>query len=119
MQNFLARLVGLVPPPRQHQVRYFGVFSNHHALRPQIRIAPGSPTAAEPTQVPLSDPTRIGWAELLARVFAIDVTFCRRCGGALRIVAAVTDADELARVFHGARPPPRPSLPGQLGFFDP
>jgi len=55
----------------------------------------------------------------LARVFANGVTVCRRCGGALRIVAAVTDADEIARELHGARPPPRPSLPGQLGFIDP
>lgn len=35
-----------LPPLRQHQVRYFGVFSNHHALRPQIRFAPRSPIAA-------------------------------------------------------------------------
>ncbi len=53
--RFLARLVGLVPPSRQHQVRYFGVFSNLHALRPQLRVAPGSPIAALPTQVPLFD----------------------------------------------------------------
>jgi hypothetical protein len=139
--RFLARLVGLVPPPRQHQVRYFGVFSNHHALRSRIRVAP-SPSCAsalDPTQVPLFDATghgpwqasashsgthapaptraRIGWAKLLARVFAIDVSLCRRCGGAMRVVAAITDADEIARVLHGARPPPRPWPPEQLSFL--
>ncbi|MBM4247825.1 MAG: transposase, partial [Deltaproteobacteria bacterium] len=137
--RFLARLVGLVPPPRQHQVRYFGVFSNHHTLRASIRVAqsPSDALAPAPTQVPLFDTSRqapwqasasdthspapsrarIGWAKLLARVFAIDVTVCRRCGGALRVLAAITDADEIARLLHGARPPPRPSAPGQLTFF--
>jgi hypothetical protein len=52
---------------------------------------------------PASSSARIGWAKLLATVFAIDVTVCRRCGGALRI-AAITDADEIARLLHGARP---------------
>jgi len=43
----------------------------------------------------------------------------RAPGGVLRIVAAITDADEIARVLHGARQAPRPPPPGQLGFFDP
>lgn len=138
-ERFLARLVGLVPPPRQHQVRYFGVFSGHHALRARIRVTPSCPPRVVPTQVPLFDATnlrpwqaaasptgtpaaapsrtRIGWAKLLARVFAIDVTVCRRCGGEVRIVAAITDADEIARLLHGARPPPRPSAPAQLSLF--
>ncbi|MBK6923105.1 MAG: transposase [Deltaproteobacteria bacterium] len=46
-ERFLARLVGLVPPPRQHQVCYFGVFSNHHALRSLLRPA-GAPRECDP-----------------------------------------------------------------------
>lgn len=38
-------------PPRQHQVRYFGVVSNHHALRQQLRLAPTG--AARPALAPL------------------------------------------------------------------
>ena len=34
---------------------------------------------------------RLGWAALLARVFAADLSGCRACGGRLRIVAALTD----------------------------
>ena len=117
--RFLARL-GLAPPPRQHQVRYFGVFSNHHDLRARIRPDQGQPLPDAPTHVPLFDtdgirpsgaltslpPTpasraRIGWAKLVARVF----------------IAAITDADDIARIFHGARPPPRQSHVDQLCFF--
>ncbi|MBK8235854.1 MAG: transposase [Deltaproteobacteria bacterium] len=54
-ERFLARLVRLVPPPRQHQVRYFGVFSNHHALRSLLRPAGAPASATPPTQVPMFD----------------------------------------------------------------
>ncbi len=135
--RFLARLVGLVPPPRQHQVRYFGVFSNHHALRSRIQIEPANPVPVVATQVPLFDATglqpwrtsslselapraraRLGWASLLARVFAIDVSVCSRCSGLRSVIAAITDAHEIARLLHGARPPPRSPLNGQLSFFN-
>ena len=135
--RFLARLVGLVPPPRQHQVRYFGVFSNHHALRARIQVEPAAPLPVASVQVSLFDATglqpwhtsslsqtapraraRLGWASLLARVFSIDVSVCSRCGGQLRVIAAITDAHEIARLLHGARPPPRSPLAGQLSFFN-
>jgi hypothetical protein len=32
---------------------------------------------------------RLGWAELLRRVFAIDVLACPRCGGRLRLLSAI------------------------------
>ncbi len=67
------------------------------------------PSGAPTSLPPPASRARIGWAKLLARVFSIDVTVCRRCGGKLRVLAAITDADEIARILHGARPPPRPS----------
>lgn len=36
----IARLAAIVPPPRRHTTRYFGVLSSHSALRPL-----GSPSA--------------------------------------------------------------------------
>ena len=126
--KFLARLCALVPPPGFHMVRYFGVLASHHHLRP--RVVPGrdaelpgqqipldfaGPGAAELDGLPTSKaPRRIGWASLLARVFAIDVTVCRRCGGRMRIVEVVDTPDAVARVLHAARAPPRPPPPGQL-----
>ncbi|MCP5069400.1 MAG: hypothetical protein GY946_22775 [bacterium] len=59
-------------------------------------------------------PSRIGWATLLARVFQVDVTVCRRCGGPMRVLRAVTLPDEIAAELHGARAPPRSPPPGQL-----
>jgi hypothetical protein len=119
--KFLARLCALVPPPGFHMVRYFGVLASHHHLRP--RVVPSRDTelpgqqlpldfagrdAAEPTERSESKaPRRIGWASLLARVFAVDVTVCRKCGGRMRILEVVDTPDAVARVLH----------PGQLGLL--
>jgi hypothetical protein len=60
------------------------------------------------------------WAWLLARVFAVDVMTCSRCGGRMRLVEIADSRDDIARVLAhvglGPRPPPRPrpAVPGQL-----
>jgi hypothetical protein len=41
-------------------------------------------------------PRRIAWAKLLARVFALDITRCRKCGGRMRVLEVVSDADAIA-----------------------
>ena len=64
-------------------------------------------SANDPAETP-PRPRRLGWANLLARVFAVDVTLCRKCGGRMRIVTVVTDPADIARILHGARAPPRP-----------
>ena len=129
--KFLARLCALVPPPHVHMKRYFGVFANRHHLR--ARIIPPSAVPAPGQQLALGlagavndsandaaesapRPRRLGWANLLARVFAVDVTLC---GGRMRIVDVVTDPADIAHILHGARTPPRPRPhpPGQVLLF--
>jgi hypothetical protein len=133
-EKFLARLCALVPPTGFHMTRYFGVLASRHHLRPRIlppsvvpasgqQLALGldeddedSPAAAESS----ARPRRIGWARLLARVFAIDVTVCRKCGGRMQVLDVVTDPDDITRLLHGARAPPRPPRPhppGQVLLF--
>jgi hypothetical protein len=69
--------------------------------------------------LPLSDalpsprPRRLAWAELLRRVFATDVLACPRCGGRMRLLAAIQPPDAtkaiLARLELPSRaPPPAP-----------
>jgi len=132
--QFLAKLVELVPPPAFHMTRYAGVFANHHHLRPLIKPISNTPLPA-PIQLPLFGPTgkplvprtpdsnpdprsRIAWARLLARVFSIDIMTCPRCGGRMKMLPPVLDPDEIARLLHGARAPPLRPPPGQLSFFD-
>ncbi len=55
--------------------------------------------------------------KLLARVFRIDISVCSRCRGPVRVTRAVTTPEEIAAELHGARPPPREPVPGQLPLF--
>jgi len=43
--------------------------------------------------------TRLPWAELLRRVFALDVLVCARCGGPLTVVAYITEAAVVAKIL--------------------
>ena len=132
VDTFLARLYALVPPPRFHMIRYYGLFSSHHRLRARIIPEPAAGPAVEqlvlgfgagvegtPLRGTSPESTarprrRLGWAKLLARIFGIDVTTCLKCGGRMKVLEVVSGADALARVLHGARAPPRESPRGQL-----
>ena len=63
---------------------------------------------------------RLGWAALLARVFAADISGCPACGGRLRIVAALTDPASTRTYLEGvglpAVPPPRAPPQPQFEF---
>ncbi|MFT4513132.1 MAG: hypothetical protein ACI89X_001672 [Planctomycetota bacterium] len=39
------------------------------------------------------------WAELLRRVYAVDILTCPRCGGVRRLLAAIQDPDSIERVL--------------------
>ena len=47
------------------------------------------PSAGAPTQPGATRARRLAWAELMKRVFAIDVLECPRCRGPMRILAAI------------------------------
>ena len=49
----------------------------------------------------LSGPHEFQWAQLLARVFSLEVTVCPRCGGQMRMIAALTDPDSTRTYLTG------------------
>jgi hypothetical protein len=140
--DLLTRLVAAVPPPRQHQLRYFGVLSSHAKLRAEVVPCPDAAdadcatgNAAQGGQLELvfsegpdaeerddddARPSRKPWAWLLRHVFQADLEHCPRCNGAMRWVHAATAPKDIARLLAehglGARAPPRPmsSPSGQL-----
>ena len=67
---------------------------------------------------------RLPWAELLRRVFAVDVLVCPRCLGPMTVLAALSDPPVLAKILtHLGLPSTSPALApaqrrGQLDFFD-
>jgi hypothetical protein len=98
--ELLEKLAALVPPPRFNLVRYHGVLAP--AARHRARVLPragasvpvgGVPPAGleERSIAPSSTrPRNYSWAELMARVFEIDVLECPRCTARpMRILAAI------------------------------
>ena len=103
---FLQRLAALIPPPRQNQTRYHGVFAANAKLRPAVTaLVPGAPRPAashshsHPRGEPGPDrargqprpPSRLPWSELLRRVFRDDLLVCPRCTGPVTVLATITD----------------------------
>jgi hypothetical protein len=118
--ELIEKLAALVPPPRLNLVRYHGVLAAH--AKDRDKIVPKKPAAEILRETRGASRNRLLWAALLARVFAIDVTKCPRCGGRLRLVAAITDAASAKRYLdHTGLPSEVPVLaparaPPQLDF---
>ena len=106
--QFLGRIAALIPPPRSHLVRYHGVFAPHSRHRARIvpdhskRPSP-TPTAPPATTSPHTSPpsrSRLDWASLLRRVFAIDVLPCDRCGGRRQLLSMITEAKTAQKILN-------------------
>jgi hypothetical protein len=119
--TFLARLAALVPPPHAHLVVYHGVLASAASVRSWIvpRVASASLMSDEPAvdRVSASSPRprNYTWAELMKRVFLLDVLRCP-CGGARRLLAVITVPEVILAILRclglsesmQARGPPDP-----------
>ena len=128
-QVLLERLVALVPRPRRHLVTYHGVFAPAAGLRSRVvprwdeevveraecqhgaggerevedeascRLLPRRVVPHVPGKRRRGGRRRYPWAELLKRVFEVDVLVCARCGGRRKVLAAIHDPDSIAKVL--------------------
>jgi hypothetical protein len=107
--ELLEKLAALVPLPRMHLVRYGGCLAPHSHLRGAIIPTPhqqGLDEEATDTGSP-----RWSWAQLLKRVFALDMARCPWCQrGRLRIIAAITQGEVIRKILRHLKlavdPPP-------------
>ena len=74
--QFIKRLIALIPPPRQNFIRYFGVFGARHKKRREI-TALARPKKEKKKKIATY---RTPWADLLKRVFKYEVSYCDHCG---------------------------------------
>ena len=122
--EIIEKLVSLIPPPYVHASRYFGTLASHSKWRRKIILRPEVKKGfvASPSG---QDPQRMTWSRLLKRVFKIDITQCKACGGKLHPenCEIVTDpllvAAILADLGLNALPPQRGPPRRRLGLFDP
>jgi hypothetical protein len=126
--ELLARIAALVPPPRTHRHRYFGVLALNSPLKTaamalaalaqpakQVGVqtepanmsegAPGvaplghaSPSTPESTP-PKRSPTHYLWAVLIARTYEVFPLLCPRCGGQMRLIAFITEGTQIRKIL--------------------
>jgi hypothetical protein len=116
---FIARLAALVPAPRRHLTRYFGLLSSHAASRSEVVPAPTEPAPADDQGKHAGKSRYIPWAELLRRTFGFEIV-CQKCQSPLRLIALIKSEDIAKKILtamhlptevpelHPARPPRPP-----------
>ena len=114
--ELMERLAALVPPPRFNVTRYYGVLAPAATFR--SLIVPQAEASSPPRHAgcqsgvgaPEPDPGKIkkkrgwqprnySWAQLMERVFELDVLACPRCGGRMRILAAINPPDSIEKIL--------------------
>jgi len=124
--DLIARIAALVPPPRTHRHRYFGVLAPNSPLRAAVTAlaqpakqvvvqaepvitgegAPGvvplghaSPPTPELVP-PKRSPAHYLWAVLIARIYEVFPLLCPLCGGQMRLIAFITEGVQIRKILH-------------------
>ena len=110
------RLAALIPPPRRHRHRYYGVLAPNSPLRSAVTALAAAPepgpvkaeTVAQESLV--SRAARYVWAMLLARIYEVFPLTCPKCGGEMRIIAFIDDPTEVKKILTHLGEPATPPL---------
>jgi len=93
------KIAALIPPPRAHRHRYYGVLAPNSpmraavtALAPMPVIVPPLVEATEADAPPQRAASHYLWAMLLARIYETLPLVCPNCHAPMRIIAFITDA---------------------------
>jgi hypothetical protein len=113
--DFIAQVTLHVPPRGKHLVRRYGLYSSRGRGtwkdRPALRSrAParwyGRTASAEPTLPGAANDHEVdalcrrrAWARLLAKVHAIDVLACPKCGSRMSVITVITDPAQIRRII--------------------
>ena len=101
----------LIPPPRKHRQRYFGVLAPNSPWRALVTAQAGRKLTAgskAPRPKPVREvagATRPGkgarymWAQLLARIYGVFALQCSRCGGRVHLVGCITEPATVRQIL--------------------
>lgn len=117
--DFLAEVTQHIPNKGEHQVRYYGFYSNKKRgqhLKKMAKPAP-VPGDTEP-DTPYRRKCRITWAALIKAVFEVDPLKCPACGGNMKVVSFIEEDTVIEKILRhcnlwkeeAARPPPANQL---------
>ncbi|MBF0316493.1 MAG: transposase [Oligoflexia bacterium] len=93
-EEFIEKLVALIPPSRAHLVRCHGLLAPNSKKRSEV-----VPKKKEKAERKKKKVYWIQWSELLKRVFKKDALICNQCGHSMKILASVTDPDVIKKIL--------------------
>jgi hypothetical protein len=126
--ELIDRIAALVPPPRTHRHRYFGVLAPNSPLR-AAAVALATPAQPSKEFVVPAEPAITGegvpavvpqgnalppapepappkrskahylWAVLIARIFEVFPLLCPMCGGQMRLIAFITEGMQIRKIL--------------------
>ena len=117
--QLLDRLAALIPPPRRHRHRYYGVLAPNSPHRAAVTALAAAESARDEGQVeakaereesPASQAARYVWALLIARIYEVFPLICPKCGGVMKIIAFIDEGEAIREILaHLGEPvdPPR------------
>lgn len=97
--NLLERLVAIIPPPRKNQVRYHGFFGPHAKMRGEL-VPSSKANIDESSSLKVSRP---GFAQLMSRVFDIDILCCPRCHSKMQLISFITEPKAIKDILRSMR----------------
>ncbi len=113
--ELLEKLSKLIPPPRQHRHRYYGVLAPNSPLRKAVTAQASTAVAATTSKESAQEMApshnsgaRYLWAALLARIYEVLPLICPLCGAEMRMIAAITERPTIERILLHIGPSPRP-----------
>ena len=124
--EFIEKISTLVPPPRIHRHRYFGVLAPNSPYREQvtshasqslddglIKTADSSQGLSTEKAIPTtkkSSSSHYLWAILIARIYAVFPLVCPDCGGQMRIIAFIREKPIINEILISIDEPTKPPV---------
>jgi len=124
--EFIEKIATLVPPPRIHRHRYFGVLAPNSPYRKQvtshatqilddgfITTADSSPELGienEDVSTKKSSLSHYLWAILIARIYAIFPLICPDCGSQMKIIAFIREKPIIHKILNSIDEPIKPPV---------
>ena len=103
--ELITKITALVPPPRAHRHRYYGVLAPNAPLRAVVTALAPAAVPPAPTSAPIREEprhravARYLWAMLLARIYEALPLSCPICHSQMRIIAFINDAGTVKKIL--------------------
>jgi hypothetical protein len=93
--DFLAEVTQHIPNKGEHQIRYYGWYSNKKRGLQEKKPKVGKIVGITPFQ----HKCQLIWAALIKAVYEVDPLKCPRCGGTMKIISFIKDDSVIERIL--------------------